>query len=571
MLNIALAQVNPTVGDIEANLATIELQARAARDKGAHMVVFPELAVSGYYPGDLLDDTAFAQRLERARLELLAISRRLGPFMTLVVGLPTPRQGLPGKRWSNSLAVYQGGQVQRMYHKQLLPTYDVFDERRHFEPGEDRTCVFTTQGVHVGFLICEDAWNLDEDAYAVNPFERLRQADVDLVVSINASPCVLGKQAQRRALIARASQTYRLPVVYVNQVGGQDSLVFDGSSFATNPQGEVVFEAASFAQDLRVIAFDPVQRAFCERVSAQSLQASSVAPVLDDLELMRRQIVLGLQDYARRCGFSKVVVGSSGGIDSALTLALAVQALGAANVASIAMPSRISSAGSVIDAAELASRLGIEHHCLALADMVETAGRACTSDLAYEPQGVALENLQARLRGMMLMTYSNSFGHLVLTTGNKSELSVGYATLYGDMSGGLGLIGDLYKTDVYALARYLNTLPDGPVIPEAILTKEPSAELAPGQLDRDSLPPYDVLDVILKYLIEGSALPEDEYAQILSAFEQLRRQQPETISKVQRLVAKSEYKRRQAAPILKLRRRSFGAGRQIPITARQFE
>jgi NAD+ synthase (glutamine-hydrolysing) len=566
MLNIAMAQINPTVGDFEGNLRLIREYAQAACEREADMVVFPELALTGYYPGDLLDASEFESQLFRAQGQLVQLSKELPARMTLVVGLPTFNPPGRGKRYFNSLWVLQQGEVLRSYDKQLLPTYNIFDERRHFEPGADVACVAKIAGTHVGFIICEDGWNAQRKDYSVNPLERLSQAGVDLVVSINASPSNLGKQAVREELFTRTCDAQNLPLLYVNQVGGQDSIVFDGASFAVNPGEAPVFQSASFEQALDVLEFDPAAGVFT-RANGKTFEL----PVrkLSYEELYRQQIICGLRDYARRCGFSKVVVGSSGGIDSALTLALATQALGAENVVALAMPSSISSSDSVTDSEQLAKNLGIAHHIVPIGEQVEAFQRVNTQSLGRPLQGLALENLQARIRGTLLMSYSNTNGHLVLTTGNKSEISVGYCTLYGDTNGGLGLIGDLYKMEVYALARHINAQAQREVIPQNILDKEPSAELAPGQRDRDSLPPYDELDVMLKWLIEGRQLPDFEYEVVGPLFDQLRASQPEAVAKVRKLIAGSEYKRRQAAPLLRLRSRAFGNGRQIPITAKQ--
>lgn len=567
MLTIAMAQVNPTVGDFEGNLQLIRETSQRAVSQGARMVVFPELCLTGYYPGDLLDSSEFEQRLWRAQSELTKISAQLPAQTALVVGLPTMNTPGSGKRYHNSLWVLQSGVVTQSYDKQLLPTYNIFDERRHFEPGEDIACVAKIAGVHVGFIICEDGWNDEGKEYAVNPLNRLRQANVDVVVSINASPSNLGKQAVRKVLFERFSESSGLPLVYVNQVGGQDSIVFDGASFAVEPLRGEVFRAPSFEENLTLLSFEPARGVF-SAVNGQPL--CGPAEQLPKEEMYRRQIVLGLQDYARRCGFTKVVVGSSGGIDSALTLALAAQALGAENVVALAMPSSISSSDSLSDSLTLAANLGIKHCVVPIAEQVQAFSRVNEQALGESLQGLALENLQARIRGTILMSYSNAHGHLLLTTGNKSEISVGYCTLYGDTNGGLGLIGDLYKTEVYELARYINERAGRPLIPQNILDKEPSAELAPGQLDRNSLPPYDQLDVILKMLIEGPLLPEFEREEVGEKFLALREQSPEVEAKVRKLIALSEYKRRQAPPLLRLRSRAFGTGRQIPITAKQY-
>ncbi len=485
-----------------------------------------------------------------------------------VVGVPTRHAG-PGKAYRNSLLVIRDGEVLLDYHKQLLPTYNVFDERRHFEPGPDVARVLRIGGTQVGFMICEDGWNDDGKDYAVNPFQRLADAAPDLIVSINASPSHLGKREQRHSVFRAACWRHRLPLVYVNQVGGHDQLVYDGASFAIEPEPGVVFEARRFEEDLVTLRFETARGTF----SAQDGGTLPAPAGLEPMAFYRRQIVLGLRDYARRCGFDRVVVGCSGGIDSALTLALAAEALGPDRVLAITMPSRFSSTGSVEDSRALCANLGVMLELCPIEDAVRQVGDAmAASSLALRPAGLALENLQARVRGTLLMTVSNARGHLLLTTGNKSEIAVGYCTLYGDTNGGLGLIGDLYKTEVFALCRHLNECVGRALIPEAILDKPPSAELAPDQRDTDSLPPYEVLDEVLKLLIEGDRLGGPERAAAEAAVAALRASDEglALIARVKGMIARNEYKRRQAPPIVRLRGRAFGSGRQLPIAARHY-
>ncbi len=566
-LRISLAQLNPTIGDLEGNSVLMLAAARQAQAEGAQLVVFPELTLTGYSPGDLLLEADFLARVEAALAALVEASRST-PGLYWVVGAPTRRSG-PGKPLANSLLVLQDGQQRLSYAKQLLPTYNVFDERRYFEPGPepgaDPVPLLQVGPARVGFLICEDGWNDAGQDYPVNPFAALAQAAPDLVVSINASPSSIGKREQRHALFAAASRRHGLPMVYVNQVGGHDQLVFDGASFAVSPEAGVVFESPRFAPSVDTLLLAD------GRFSAPD--GSPLAPVpaagLPVMEFYRRQIVLGLRDYARRCGFTKALVGSSGGIDSALTLALAVEALGAENVTAVTLPSRYSSAGSVDDSVALCANLGITLHTHPIRDLVQTYEAGFAAAFGSPLQGLALENLQARVRGTVLMEYSNSFGHLLLTTGNKSEISVGYCTLYGDTNGGLGLIGDLYKTEVFDLCRHLNASAGRELIPVAIIDKPPSAELAPDQKDTDSLPPYPVLDVILKVLIEGERLGKDEKAAVQAEYAALSAG-PEgraLVARIRRLIDRNEYKRRQAPPILRLRGRAFGSGRQMPIAA----
>lgn len=566
MLNLTVAQLNYTVGDIEGNVRKMIAAGQKAWTDDSHLVVFSELSLTGYYPDDMLDEPGFRTRVQAGLEALLDASRQI-PRLHWVVGAPLEREG-PGKRLHNMLLVLRGGEIVLRYAKQLLPTYNIFNERRHFEPGPDVARVLRIGQMQIGFMICEDGWNDEGGDYAVNPFERLRDAAPDIVVSINASPSNVGKREQRHQIFAAASRRHGLPIVYVNQIGGHDQLVYDGASFAVEPERGVVYEARRFTEDVSTIAFD--QGHFRAR------QGEALAPVspqgLSTMAFYRAQIELGLRDYARRCGFSQVVVGSSGGIDSALTLALAVDALGADNVVGITMPSRFSSAGSVDDSVALCRNLGVRLHEHPIVDTVAAYGRQFEASFGRPLAGLPLENLQARVRGTVLMEYSNSFGHLLLTTGNKSEISVGYCTLYGDTNGGLGLIGDLYKTEVFALSRHVNEAAGRELIPQAIIDKEPSAELAPGQKDTDSLPPYPVLDEILKVLIEGDRLAraEGEQAHAFVARLEQTDEGRALVQRIRQMIARNEYKRRQAPPIIRVRSRAFGSGRQMPIAARHF-
>lgn len=563
MLRITVAQLNLTVGDIEGNVQRMVAAAKQAAAAQSELVVFSELALCGYYPGDLLEEPAFLQRIEAGLAALLQASEQW-PALHWVVGTPTPAHG-PGKRLHNSLLVLQGGQVRLHYAKQLLPTYNIFDERRHFEPGPDVAQVLRIGSAQVGFLICEDGWNDHGADYATNPFQTLADAAPDLVVSINASPSHLGKRGQRQQIFADAARRHSLPIVYVNQIGGHDQLVYDGASFAVEPANGVVFEAQRFTEDICTLQFKHGQF-----LTAQGQPPTPVsAQDISSHDFYHRQMVLGLRDYARRCGFTQAVVGSSGGIDSALTLALAVEALGASNVVAVTMPSEFSSSGSVDDSVQLCRNLGIALHTHPIADLVTCYAQQFATSFGTPLRGLALENVQARIRGTVLMEYSNTFGHLLLTTGNKSEISVGYCTLYGDTNGGLGLIGDLYKTEVFALAQYLNAQAGRELIPQAIIDKAPSAELAPQQKDADSLPPYPVLDEVLKLLIEGERLAAAEYASAHAVVQQLQQHDAgrALVQRVRQMVARNEYKRRQAPPIVRVRARAFGSGRQMPIAA----
>lgn len=563
MIKLTIAQLNLTVGDVTGNVARMVAAARQAAWAGSQLVVFPELAVSGYYPGDLLDEPAFLRQVEGGLASLRAASREL-PGLAWVFGLPLLRDG-PGKPLENGLLVLKDGEVLLRYAKQLLPTYNVFDERRHFEPGPDVARVLRLGTLQVGLLICEDGWNDDGAGYGLNPFERLRDAAPDLVVSINASPSHAGKREQRHQVFAAASRRNGLPLLYVNHVGGHDQLVYDGASFAVEPDAGVVFEADRFVESVRTLGFE--NGGFVEP-DGQELPRPDPAG-LGAMAFYRAQIVLGLRDYARRCGFTQAVVGCSGGIDSALTLALAAEALGADKVVGITMPSSFSSSGSVSDSEALCRNLGVTLLNHPIHGAVEALKTQFAGSFGAPMQGLTLENLQARVRGTILMAYSNAHGHLLLTTGNKSEVSVGYCTLYGDTNGGLGLIGDLYKTEVFALCRHLNEVAGREVIPAAILEKEPSAELAPGQRDVDSLPPYPVLDEVLKLLIEGGRLSAGERAAAEARMAALRAtaEGRALVERIAGMIQRSEYKRRQAPPLVRLRARAFGQGRQMPIAA----
>jgi NAD+ synthase (glutamine-hydrolysing) len=563
MLRITLAQLNYTVGDIGGNVERMRAAARQAQAEQADMVVFSELSLSGYYPSDLLDEPTFMQRVQDG-LEALRSASAEYPDLHWVVGAPTRAAG-PGKPLHNSLLVLQGGKLRLQYDKQLLPTYNIFDERRHFEPGPDVAKVLRIGQMQVGFLICEDGWNDSGADYATNPFRRMADAAPDLVVSINASPSHLGKREQRHQVFSAAASRHALPLLYVNQIGGQDQIVFDGASFAVEPERGVVLEAPRFRECVNTLVFENGRFGRADGAALPAVPAQGLAT----MEFYRQQIVLGLRDYARRCGFSQAVVGSSGGIDSALTLALAVEALGAENVVGVTMPSGFSSAGSVDDSVALCANLGITLHHHPIGELVERYAQGFAQSFGQPLQGLPLENLQARIRGTILMEHSNAFGHLLLTTGNKSEVSVGYCTLYGDTNGGLGLLGDIYKTEVFALSRHINLTAGRELIPQVIIAKPPSAELAPDQKDEDSLPPYAVLDEVLKLLIEGTHLPGLEYASARQFVDALLLQPegPALVDKVQRMIYRSEYKRRQAPPILRVRPRAFGTGRQMPIAA----
>ncbi len=547
-MKIALGQVNPTVGDFAGNTRRILEVAGRAAGLGVDLVMFPELAVCGYWPADLLEKSSFVARAGEAVEEIRAWSAGVGRPAVLV-GSVMPVEG-EGKQVRNVAVLLDGGAVRLVQGKMLLPFYDVFDEQRYFEPAKEQELV-TVRGQRVAITVCEDAWNdkgyWPRRRYAVDPVERLMEGwvgdGVKVILNISASPFWEGKRAVRREMLGALAKRHGAVVAMVNLVGGNDSLVFDGSSVAVGPGGEVVAQARSFVEDL--VVFDTA-----------GVGVGSGVEV--DTKAVWDALVLGTRDYVRKCGFQKALVGLSGGIDSALVAAIAVEALGAENVMGVGMPSGYSSEGSKDDARELAGRLGIGFEMLPIAAGYETAMTTLEPLFLGTPFGLAEENLQSRLRGVMLMALSNKFGALVLTTGNKSEMSVGYCTLYGDMVGALAVIGDVWKTKVYALSRYVNRA--GVVIPEATLTKAPSAELRPEQKDTDSLPPYEVLDPILEAYVERYC-PAEEIAREQGVDVGLVRQ-------VLGLVERSEYKRQQAAPVLKVTKKSFGSGRRFPIAVK---
>ncbi len=556
-IQIAMAQLDYKLCDFEGNLA--RMRAAIAQAQGADLIVFSELCLSGYYPQDMVEEPDFLARQQQALDAMLTESRHTSA--TLVIGAATANTGV-GKPLHNSLLVLQQGQIVLQYHKQLLPTYNIFDERRHFEPGPNRAAILTVADQRLGFVICEDAWNQQGTDYAIDPVQTLAQAGVDLIVSINASPSNVGKPEQRHALFTGVAQHWKLPLVYINQVGGNDQIVFDGGSFAVHPRHGVVHQLPLFEEAVQTLGFDG------DFHHDGRMLDQAVSAAMADSEFYYRQIVLGLQDYARKIGFKQVVIGSSGGIDSALTLALAADALGPDNVTAITMPSQYSSSGSVSDSALLCQNLGVKLLTHPIAELVGGYRGQFEAAFGPAPSRLTVENLQARIRGTILMEYSNHFGHLLLTTGNKSEISVGYCTLYGDTNGGLNIIGDLYKTEVFALARHYNARHGRELIPQAIIDKEPSAELSEGQKDSDSLPPYPVLDEILKLHIEGHRLRPEEYTSARNFVAGMQALGGgNTIAKVLGLIAKSEFKRRQAPPIIRVRNRAFGNGRQMPIAA----
>ena len=549
-MRVALAQLNFTVGDLDANTDRILECAREANDHGADLTVFPELSICGYPPLDLVTTAGFRGANE-GQLQRLA-RESAGLDTALVVGY-CGEAGESGKAANCLACLDQGGVVFRQ-SKLLLPTYDVFDEARYFRAAE-RTAVWEFRGRRIGITICEDAWNdkqfWERSRYSTDPVEELARQGIDLLLNISASPYHVGRRGFRLAMFKAMAARHRVPVALVNQVGGNDQLIFDGSSFAVDGSGTLRTRALSFAED--VVCWEP--GAACEAPDDTWSEESAGG----DTDAVYDALVLGTRDYVRKCGFSKAIVGMSGGIDSALTTVIAAEALGASNVTGVAMPGPYSSEGSLIDAQSTAEAMGIRFLTIG----INPAYQAFEAQLAPAFKGlapnIAEENLQARLRGTTLMALSNKFNSLVLTTGNKSELAVGYCTIYGDMCGGLAVISDVPKTLAYTLAGVANRRHPGG-IPQSVLDKPPSAELRPDQKDSDSLPPYDVLDPILRLYVE-ECLSVPEIAERLG-------HPPDMVREIARMVDRNEYKRQQAAPGLRVTSKAFGMGRRFPIAQR---
>jgi NAD+ synthase (glutamine-hydrolysing) len=546
-VKIALAQINPTVGDFRGNTEKIIRFARKAAAAQVDVVMFPELAVCGYPPADFLEKPSFVARTVEATAEIAAAATT-GNALSIICGYVTPAPEGAGKHVINSAALLRNGVVDFVQSKRLLPFYDVFDEQRYFEPAESQS-LYPLAGERLALTICEDAWNdklfWPRQLYPIDPIDELMKAGGTFILNISASPYYRGKRELRHRMLAAIAQRHQVPVVMVNQVGGNDSLVFDGASFALGPDGSIVAQARSFEEDL--VFFDSHTLTGDRRPVDPSEDAA-----------VYQALVLGTRDYVRKCGFSQVLIGLSGGVDSALVAAIAVDALGKDNVTTIGMPSQYSSAGSIDDARALAANLGIRFQTIPIHDLFTQYTEALAPLFIGKAADITEENIQSRIRGNLLMALSNKFNALVLTTGNKSEMSVGYCTLYGDMVGALAVIGDVVKTEVYQLCHHVNR--EREVIPRAILEKPPSAELRPGQKDTDSLPPYEVLDPILQAYVERYETPE----QIAAAYHF----DLATVSQVVKLVERSEYKRQQAAPVLKVTSKSFGMGRRFPIAVK---
>lgn len=538
-MKIAIAQMNTTVGALNANTQKIIAHIQQARSQGVELILFPELAITGYPPMDLLDRPDFIE----LNLQCLQKIAEASHNISTIVGFIDPNKSGQGKQLHNAAAFIQNGKITSIHHKSLLPTYDVFDEDRYFEPAQLVVPV-NFKGHRLGISICEDIWN-DSDfwsrrRYLNDPIDSLHRQGMDLLINISASPFHVNKPQLRTEMVQSICKKYGVPALYVNQVGGNDSLLFDGHSFCVDAQGELTWMAPGCREHFAILELDklsPIHHQWEE-----------------NMEMIEAGLVMGIKDYLGKTGFKSVVLGLSGGIDSALTAALAAKALGAENVLGVAMPSQYSSEGSVTDAEALAKNLGIQYTEIPIHPMFESFKASLKSAFENRPEDVTEENLQARIRGNLLMALSNKFGHLLLTTGNKSEMAVGYCTLYGDMCGGLAVIADLPKTWVYALSRHINRHEE--IIPENTLTKPPSAELRPDQKDQDSLPDYAILDGILEAYIEKDlgvqSIVELGYDK-------------DTVEWVIRKVNFNEYKRRQAPPALKVTRKAFGQGRRYPI------
>ncbi len=537
-MKVGLAQINTTVGDFAGNIARLGEAYDEAASAGAEIVVAPELAITGYPPRDLLLKNGF---IEGNLAALDELASHVGES-ALVVGHVGKNKKQPGRAGTNAVSLIQNGKITATRTKSLLPTYDVFDEDRYFEPAAENAPV-ELNGRRLGLTICEDVWN-DEDfwddrRYRANPVESLVEQGAEILINISASPWSLGKNRMRREMLATTVSKVRRPIIYCNSIGGNDELIFDGGSFVLNTKGQITQQAPYFSEAILVGDLGGAVR---EVVT------------IEETAMLHGALVLGVRDYLGKCGFSSAVIGLSGGIDSAVTAAIAVDALGTENVRGVSMPSQYSSQGSLDDSETLAKSLGIQYDVVPIKASFGTMKESLLPLFKNREEDVTEENIQARLRGLMLMALSNKFGSLVLTTGNKSELAVGYCTLYGDMCGGLAVISDVPKTMVYRLARWINR--EREVIPEATIEKSPSAELRLDQKDEDSLPPYDVLDEILeRYVVESESVDQI----IAAGFEK------ETVSHIARLIDLNEYKRRQAPPGLKVTSKAFGVGRRIPV------
>ena len=543
-MKIALGQINPTVGDLAGNVSRMVRFSREAARRGAQLVIFPELSVCGYPPRDLVEKPTF---LAQTQAEVERLASEAGTIgIDVICGFARPSTASLGKTAANCLGYLSGGAVRFTQQKMLLPTYDVFDESRNFAPGERET-IFPAFGRRLALTVCEDVWNDKQfwtrQLYSRDPVEELATQGANFLINISGSPYHMHKRELRREMLAAIARRRKMPIAFVNQVGGNDQLVFDGASFVLDASGEVRALAKSFDEDL--VFYD-----------AETNTGEIHESFTNEPDAVYQALVVGCRDYVRKCGFERVIIGLSGGIDSSLTAALAVDAVGRENVTGVGMPGPFSSPGSISDARELAEKLGVRFEIISIDKAYKAFVETLAPVFAGRAADVTEENLQARLRGVTLMALSNKFRALVLTTGNKSELAVGYCTLYGDMCGGLAVISDVPKVMVYELARVANRRHNG-AIPEAVFTKPPSAELRPDQKDSDSIPEYDVLDPILKAYVEENESPE--------CIAQRLNQPLDLVRKIARLVDANEYKRQQAAPGIRVTSKAFGIGRRFPI------
>lgn len=546
-MKIALAQLNYHVGNFDGNVSKIKANIQKAKDAGADLVVFAELAVSGYPPRDFLEFDDFIDKCQKAITDIAVKCKGIAA----IVGTPTLNPEFEGKDLYNSACFLCEGKVRHVRHKTLLPNYDVFDEYRYFEPNKKWETI-EYKGEKIALTICEDLWNVgNEPMYTVNPMDKLAESELDLIINIAASPFNYNQYQVRTEILRENAKMYHLPLFYVNHVGAQTELLFDGGSMILDAGGKIITELKYFEEDFTIVDTTKLQSVTNMR------QVDHYPPQYIKTGLIHDALVMGIRNYFQKLGFTKAILGLSGGIDSAVTLALAVEALGKDNVVSVLLPSQYSTDHSVNDSLEMLKNTGSPYHLLKIQDTYEVF-RTSLKPLFDNPSiGITEENLQARIRGVYLMALANKYGYILLNTSNKSEAAVGYGTLYGDMNGGISVLGDVYKTEVYELAGYINQT--APVIPENIINKPPSAELRPNQKDSDSLPDYAILDKILYQYIELRKGPKDIIAM---GFDE------ETVRKTLKLVNTNEYKRYQTPPILRVSPKAFGMGRRMPIVAK---
>ncbi len=542
-MKIAIAQLNYHIGNFEGNLKKMLEAVKEARSKNADIVVFGELSTCGYPPRDFLEFDDFISKSEECVARLAEASNDIA----IVVGSPTKNPVIEGKDLYNSAIFLYDGKIQQMQHKALLPTYDIFDEYRYFEPANEFRVV-EFKGKKIALTVCEDIWNVGNEnpLYVTCPLDELQNQNPDFVINLSASPFSYHHATNRIHVLQANVDKYGLPMFYVNHSGAQTEVIFDGGSLVISPDGKIHDELPYFQECVRVYELDEVEKGGIERLQPK-----------EKIALIHDAIVTGIKDYFGKLGFKKAILGLSGGIDSAVTAALAAEALGAENVLAVLMPSKFSSDHSVSDAEQLAKNYGMPYKIIPIKKNYDAFMDALTPHFEGRPFNVTEENLQARSRGVILMGLSNKFGHILLNTSNKSEMAVGYGTLYGDMCGGLSVIGDVYKTDVFALARYINR--NGELIPENTITKPPSAELRPNQKDSDSLPDYDILDEVLYQYIEKTQGPKEIIEQ---GFDE------KLVARVLRLVNINEFKRYQTAPVLRVSSKAFGMGRRMPIVGK---